>query len=162
MAKRKIRYRIPKNPLVTQSALIGDPKRISGPAVTAVAKPTSTIARIIAYAGQKNRVLTRKDAARALRLIRMLVRSGYSYKGALKALFGDPLFYALSPPDSVYADFNPLTVETSNSHTLETPLGPAVYALPNRNVGAQTALQQLIRNVPSVYARRLLLTLPIT
>jgi hypothetical protein len=161
MANRKIRYRIPKNPLVTQSALIGDPNRSSGPAVLPAARPTSAIARIIAHAGRKNRTLTKKDAARALRLIRLLIRSGYSYKGALKALFGDPLFYALSPPDSVYADFSPLTLQASNSHTLETPMGAAIYSISSRNVGAKTALRQLIENVPSMHARRLLQSLPI-
>jgi hypothetical protein len=161
MANRKIRYRIPKNSLVTQSALIGDPNRSSGPAVLLPTMPASAIARIIAYAGKKNRTLTKKDAARALRLIRLLIRSGYSYKGALKALFGDPLFYALSPPDSVYADFSPLTLQTSNSHTLETPMGAAIYSLPNRSAGAKTALQMLIGNVPSMHARHLLQSLPI-
>jgi hypothetical protein len=161
MANRKIRYRIPKNSLVTQSALIGDPNRSSGPAVLLPTMPTSAIARIIAYAGKKNRTLTKKDAARALRLIRLLIRSGYSYKGALKALFGDPLFYALSPPDSVYADFSPLTLQTSNSYTLETPMGAAIYSLTNRSAGAKTALQMLIGNVPSMHARHLLQSLPI-
>jgi hypothetical protein len=89
------------------------------------------------------------------------MHNGYSYKGAMKALFGEPLFYALAPPDSMYADFSPLTLQVSNSHTLETPLGAAIYTTQNKNLGAMSALHSLINNVPSTFARQLLKALPI-
>lgn len=165
MTKRRIRYRIPTRSLVTQSALIGDPRRstttATSSAISAVPKSTSAIARIIAYANHKSRTISPKEAARALRLVRLLMQNGYSYKGAMKALFGEPLFYALSPPDSMYADFSPLTLQVSNSHTLEAPFGAAIYTTQHRNPGAMSALRSLINNVPSTFARQLLSALPI-
>jgi hypothetical protein len=176
MAKRKIRFRVPRRSLVTQSALIGDPNRsgrsnskASKPVITtanigigAVATPVtnSTVRRIMGYASARGKTMSHRDAARALRTVRTLMSSGYSLRGALKALFGDPLFEALQPPDVVYADFSPLTVQKSNSHTLDAPFGPAVYASRSDVPKFSGAIRHIISAHPAAPVRRLLTLIP--
>jgi hypothetical protein len=176
MAKRKVRFRVPQRSLVTQSALIGDPRRgkrgntgsnptTSVSAAFGVATSTtpvtgSSLRRLMRYAGTKGRSLSPRDAARALRAIRALMNSGYSFRGALKALYGDPLIEALHPPASVYADFSPLTIQRSNSYTLEAPFGPAVYASHNSGPKFSGAIRSIISTHPAAPVRRLLTLIP--